>query len=110
MNLQSKLKQMGPIKSLKFTEFFLDEQGQHVYTFHYRIAPEAGLSHGNYPTFAKIEIKTKNPITVESLERLHNEYFRLETALKGDFNPDYITPISKEEYDLETVEPPNSNE
>lgn len=97
------------IKRVQIDEKLSDEVGQYVSVFHYRLEKEveAGMNHVTgepCEAYCQVKLEHMNPISEESYKKIHEEEYRLQLAIKGKCDPQYITPISKEQYEAEIGE------
>lgn len=93
------------VKRVRISEEFSDEKGELETIFHFRIEKEVGASNDpESPVYCQVKWQHKKPIPEENYNKLHKEIYPQILAKKAECEPQYITPITKEEYDAEMNE------
>lgn len=92
------------INRIQVDKIYSNEEVDLKSVFHYRMEKELKMAHGENPgeyaeAYCKIEIKHGNPI---DYDRWHQVLQKYDIAREYSLDPNYITPITKEEYEEAT--------
>jgi hypothetical protein len=90
------------ISKVKIEEVLSEEKSLYTSVFHYRLGKEleVALNEDGSPTvaYSKMILEHRNPI---EYEKFHKFFCLREIAQSGELDPQYIYPISAEEYKAE---------
>lgn len=98
--------EFGNVSRVENTQVLSEKQGELQAVFYYRIEKEAGLSRNDengetYPVYCHIKINYENEMSDDTKEFAHKLYYPEQMAQEHEIDIEHITPISKEEYEME---------